>query len=91
MPSPRLSPKIAKLLAIQMRIIPLGILAALAFLLYHTRPNAMGTTGGLDPINTFITWMAFIVVFGAIIAIHLIFGRQLSSEAKGERRGVKSW
>jgi hypothetical protein len=90
-PSPRLSPKIAKLLAVQMRLIPLAILAVLAFLLYHTRPNAMGTTGGIDPINTFITWMALVVVFGAIIALHLIFGRQLSGEAKGERRGVKSW
>ena len=91
MPSPRLSPKVARLLAIQMRLIPLAILAVLAFLLYHTRPNYMGTTGGIDPINTFITWMAFIVVFGAVIAIHLIFGRQLAGEGKGERRGVKSW
>ena len=91
MPSPRLSPKIARLLTLQLRLIPLALLAALAFLLYHTRPNQMGTTGGLDPINTFITWMAFIVVFGALIAIHLIFGKQMASEAKGERRGVKSW
>ncbi len=91
MPSPRLSPKIARLLALQMRLIPLLLLGALAFVLYHTRPNQSAETGGIDPINTFITWMAFIVVFGALIAIHLIFGRQLSSEAKGERRGVKSW
>jgi hypothetical protein len=35
--------------------------------------------------------MAFIVVGGALIAIHLIFGRQMASEAKGERRGVRSW
>ena len=91
MPSPRLSPKIAKILALQMRLIPLAILAVVAFLIYHTRPNAMGTTGGIDPINTFITWMAFIVVGGALIAIHLIFGRQMASEAKGERRGVRSW
>ncbi len=91
MPSPRLSPKIAKLLAIQMRLIPLGLLALLAFVLYNTRPNDSADVGGLDPINTFITWFAFIVVFGALIAIHLIFGKQLSSEAKGERRGVQSW
>jgi hypothetical protein len=90
-PSPRLSPKIAKLLSLQMRLIPLALLALLGFLLYQTRPNQVGSTGGIDPINTFITWMAFIVVIGALIAIHLIFGRQLSSEAKGERRGVKSW
>ena len=91
MPSPRLSPKVAKLLALQFRAIPLLLLVLLAFLLWHTRPNHMGDVGGIDPINTFITWMAFIVVFGALIAIQLIFGKQLASEARGERRGVKSW
>ncbi len=91
MPSPRLSPNIARLLAVLMRLVPLGLLGALAFVLYHTRPNDSADVGGIDPINTFITWFAFIVVFAALIAIHLIFGRQLSSEARGERRGVNSW
>jgi TRAP-type C4-dicarboxylate transport system permease small subunit len=90
-PSPRLSPKIAKLLTAQLLLTCLAMLGALAFLLYHTRPNQMGTTGGIDPINTFVTWMAFVVVFGALIAIQLIFARQTRSEANGERRGVKSW
>ena len=91
MPSPRLSPKIARLLSLQFRVIPLVLLGLLAYLLYQTRPNYMGTAGGIDPINTFLTWFAFIVVFAALIAIQLIFGRQMSSEAKGERRGVNSW
>ena len=91
MPSPRFSPKIAKLLALQFRVLPLVLLGVLAFLLYHTRPNDSADTGGIDPINTFITWFALIVVFGALIAIQLIFGKQMASEAKGERRGVKSW
>ena len=91
MPSPRLSPKIARILALQLRLIPLALVGVLAFLIWHTRPNQMGSTGGIDPINTFITWMAFIVVIGALIAIHLIFGRQMGSEARGERRGVRSW
>ena len=91
MPSPRLSPKFAKLLTLQFLVTCLAMLGALAFLLYHTRPNHMGTTGGIDPINTFITWMAFIVVFGALIAIQLIFARQTRSESLGERRGVESW
>lgn len=91
MPSPRLSPKIARLLSLQFLATPLVLLLVLAFLLYHTRPNHVGTTGGIDPINTFITWFAFVVVFAALIAIQLIFARQLRSEAKGERRGVESW
>lgn len=91
MPSPRLSPKFAKLLTLQLLGTVVVLLGVLAFLIYHTRPNYMGTTGGIDLINTFITWMAFIAVFGALIAIHLIFARQMRSEANGERRGVKSW
>ena len=91
MPSPRLSPKFAKLLTLQFLGTALVLLGVLAFLLYHTRPNHVGTTGGLDPVNTFITWMAFIVVIAALIAIQLIFARQSRSEANGERRGVKSW
>ena len=91
MPSPRFSPKIAKLLSLQFRLTPLLLLGVVGFLFYHTRPNRMGEMGGIDLINTFITWMAFVVVVGALIAIHLIFGKQMSSEARGERRGVKSW
>ncbi len=91
MPSPRLSPKFARLLALQFRTTPILLIALLAFLLYETRPNHMGSTGGIDPVNTFLTWFAFIVVFGALIAIQLIFGKQMSSESRGERRGVKSW
>lgn len=91
MPSPRFSPKVAKLLSLQFRLIPVLMLGALAFVLYHTRANRSAETGGIDPINTFITWFALIVVFGALIAIQLIFGKQMASEAKGERRGVKSW
>lgn len=91
MPSARLSPKFARLLGLQTLMTPVLLLAVLAFLLYNTRPNHMGTTGGIDAINVTITWIAFIVVLGAISAINLIFSRQLRGEAKGERRGVKSW
>ena len=91
MPSPRLAPKYAKLLTLQFLGTSLVLVLLLGFLLYQTRPNHMGTTGGLDPINTFITWMAFVVVIAVLIAIQLIFARQMRSEANGERRGVKSW
>ena len=91
MPSPRLAPKVARLLALQMVVVILGILAVLAFVLYHTRPNAPGETGGIDTINTTITWIAFIGVCTALAYIHFNFSRQLRSESNGERRGVESW
>lgn len=91
MPSPRLSPKIARLLALQFTTAPIVLLLVLGFLLYNTRPNRVGTTGGIDPINTTIAWIAFIVVIGALISVQLIFARQMWGEAKGVRRGVKSW
>ncbi|MDF1504186.1 hypothetical protein [Roseisolibacter sp. H3M3-2] len=91
MPSPRLSPKIAGLLALQMMVVILGIVAVLAFVLYNTRPNHPGMTGGIDTINTTITWIAFIGVCTALGYIHFNFSRQLRSESRGERRGVESW
>ena len=91
MPSPRLAPKVARLLGLQLFAVVLVLLAVLAFVLYHTRPNHPGTTGGIDPIHTAITWIAFIGIFTALIYIHVNFARQLLSEAKGTRRGVESW
>ena len=91
MPSPRLSPKIARILALQLFGVVVALLAVLAFLMWNTRPNGPGDTGGIDPIHVTITWTAFIAVLGALIYIHVNFARQLLSESRGERRGVKSW
>ena len=91
MPSPRLSPGVARLLGLQMVAVPILLVLAWAFVIFHTRPNHMGTTGGLDPITAFIVWTATTVIFGFLIAIHLIFARQLFGESKGVRRGIASW
>jgi hypothetical protein len=91
MPSPRLSPKIAGFLGLQMRAVQLLLVLAWAFSLWQTRPNHVGTTGGIDPITTFVTWTAATVIFGALIAVHHIFAKQLGTEKKGVRRGVQSW
>jgi hypothetical protein len=66
MPSPRLTPKLARFLGAQMMLV----------------------IGGT---NVTITWIAFTVIFLALALIHLIFARQLFSEAKGVRRGIESW
>lgn len=91
MPSPRLSPKLARLLALQMFGVMLALILVWAFVLYNTRPNHPGTTGGIDPINTTLTWIAFTVVFAALIGVHFLFARQLLGESRGVRRGVQSW
>lgn len=92
MPSPRLSPKFARLLGLQMVGTVLVLAAVYAFVLWNTRPNhPLRTTGGIDPINVTITWIAFFGVLFALAMIHVIFARQLFSEARGTRRGVASW
>lgn len=91
MPSPRLSPKIARFLGLQMLGTAALIFLGLLFALYHTRPNRMGTTGGIDAINTAITWTALVVIGSALIYLQVNFARQLFAESKGERRGVRTW
>lgn len=92
MPSPRLSPKIARLLALQTATTPFFLALVWAFVLYKTRPNASTRDfGGIDGINTAITWTAFTLIFAALGAINWLFSRQLFGEARGERRGVLSW
>lgn len=91
MPSPRLAPKVARLLSVQMLVTILALVALLAFVLFNTRPNSPGQTGGIDPINTAITWIAFIGVCTALGYIHFNFSRQLRGEARGDRRGVETW
>jgi hypothetical protein len=91
MPSPRLSPKVARLLGMQLLLVPLVLLAVYAFVLWNTRPNGPGETGGIDTIHTAITWIAFTGIFIALGYIHVNFARQLLSESKGTRRGVETW
>lgn len=91
MPSPRLSPKMARLLALQLLLVPLALLAVYAFVLWNIRPNGPGETGGIDTIHAVITGIAFTGIFVALGYIHVNFARQLLSESKGTRRGVQSW
>ena len=92
MPSPRLPSKVARLLGLQLLLVPLGLVALLAFIVWGTRPNHPPVdTGGIDSINTAIVWIAFSVIFLALGYIHVNFARQLFGESKGTRRGVASW
>lgn len=71
---------------------PLFLLILWAICLWFTRPNhSTRSFGGIDLINTGIAWTAFTAIFGALASINWMFSRQLFSEAKGDRRGVKTW
>ena len=92
MPSARLQPKVARMLGAQMLGTVVILVLLLAFVLYNTRPNhPLQTTGGIDVTNVTIAWIAFTVVVAALSGVHLIFARQLMSEAKGIRRDTRSW
>jgi hypothetical protein len=87
-----LSPKVARLFALQMVAVVGALALVLAFVVYNTRPNhPLQTTGGIDPINVAITWIAFFGILFALAMVHIIFARQLFSEARGTRRGIASW
>src|SRR5688572_12923946 len=84
MPSPRLPSKVARLLGLQLMLVPVALVALLAFIAYHTRPNTpLVHTGGIDAINVTIFWIAISVIFLSIGYIHVNFTRQLFSESKG--------
>jgi len=91
MPSPRLTPKVARLLGGQALVVIAGLAVVWAVVIFFTRPNSPPSTGGIDGTNVTITWIAFTVILLALALINLIFARQLFSEAKGVRRGIKSW
>lgn len=91
MPSPRISPKVARLLGLQLLVVVVALVVAYAFVVFNTQPNQPGTTGGIDAINSTIVWIAIAGIFIALGYIHVNFARQMLSESKGTRRGVESW
>lgn len=91
MPSPRLAPKVARLLALQMLAVVAGLILVYAFVVWNIRPNHPGTTGGIDTIHAVITGIAFAGIFIALGYIHFNFARQLRGESRGDRRGVQTW
>jgi hypothetical protein len=91
MPSPRLPSKLARLLGAQMLVVIAGLAVLWAVVIFFTRPNEPPSTGGIDDVNVMITWVAFTVILLALALIHLLFARQLFSEARGVRRGIESW
>ncbi len=58
----------------------LPLLGLYGLLMYIATPSP---TGGMEPTVTTICYIAFTVIFSALIVIALNFSKQLSREAKG--------
>lgn len=77
-------PKIAKLAGLGAFGASAGLLALYLGLIFLTRPVARG---GIDSINSAVTWIALGGLILALIVVHIAIGKQLLLLAKGE--GIK--
>jgi hypothetical protein len=62
-----------------------GIAALFALFVYVTRPDAWS---GMDATSRFMAWLSVAGVLLALIAVHVVLGRQLLALARGEPRGL---
>ncbi len=75
-----LAPKTNSLLSLVAAAAVLPLLGLYGLLMYIVTPSS---TGGMEPTVTTICYIAFTVIFGALITVALNFSRQLSRQAKG--------
>jgi ABC-type Fe3+-siderophore transport system permease subunit len=76
-----LSPKTNRLLSLVCAAAVLPLLALYAILMMAATPN---TTGGMEPTVATICYIAFTVLFAALITVALHLASQLSRQAKGQ-------
>lgn len=73
-------PRIARLAGLGAFGACAGLLALYLLLVFVTRP---ARTGGIDGINAAVAWIALGGLFLALIAAHIVIGRQLLRLAQG--------
>lgn len=73
-------PKIAKLVGLGAFGACAGLLGLYALLVFITRPSPHG---GIDPINAAVAWIAVGGLIAALVALHLVIGKQLLRLARG--------
>ncbi len=78
-----LSPGAARFLSIVLLAAVLHLLGLYGLLMMVSSP---GPDGGMEPTVATVCYIAFTVLFGALITIAVNFSRQLSREAKGIRQ-----
>jgi hypothetical protein len=76
-------PRIAKLAGLGAFGACGGIAALYLLFVYATRP---AISSGLDPTLRFLCWFTVAGVLLALLAVHVVFGRQLMALARGEAR-----
>lgn len=74
-------PKIARLAGLGAFGACAGLLGLYVLIVLITRP--MGR-GGIDVTNAVVTWIALGGLIAALIAVHVVIGRQLLQLAQGE-------
>ena len=77
-----ITPKTAKLLSLVFMASVLPLLALYGLLMKISTPVA---DGGMEPTVATVAYVAFTVLFGALIIICVNFSQQLATHAKGER------
>jgi hypothetical protein len=75
-------PRIAKLAGLGAFGACAGLLALYLAMLFLTRPLARG---GIDFTNAVVAWISLGGLIAALIAVHVVIGRQLLLLAKGDR------
>lgn len=79
-----LAPKTARLLSLVFAAAALPLLGLYGLLIKISSPVA--GESGMEPTVSTICYIAFTVLFGALITVVLNFSRQLSRESRGERQ-----
>jgi hypothetical protein len=73
-------PKIARLAGLGAFGACAGLVALFALSAFGTRHTA---TGGISPVLSVVTWISLAIVFAALIAVHMVIGKQLVYIGKG--------
>ncbi len=78
-------PKIAKLAGLGAYGACAAFIALYAFVAYISRHTP---AGGMMPALSAVTWISLALVVLALIAVHVVLGKQLLQLAEGRPRGV---
>ena len=74
------------------RLVGLGAFGACAFFValfaYVAYISRHTSTGGMMPGLSFVTWISLAVVVLALVAVHVVLGKQLLRLAEGRAAGV---
>jgi len=76
-----ISPGMNRLLSLVFLAAVIPLLALYALLIKISTPSQ---TGGMEPTVATVCYIAFTVVFSALIIVSINFSRQLSRQAKGD-------